>query len=445
MFGRNCATTLDGGGNRWTRRQPRAQRALLGTVIAVTAAASTMVLPAGASDHGVITTIAGNGQFGGAGDGGPATAAQLFFPGSVTVDRAGNTVLIDTFNNRVRAVAASTGTFYGIAMTAGDIYTVAGAGPFATGGVGDGGPATAAKLAFPEDLKVDRDGNLVLAETFGGRVRVVAASTGTFYGIAMTANDIYTVAGGNGFGASGDGGPATAAQLSRPSAVALDKKGNLAIADAGSNTVRMVAAATGTFYGVAMTAGDIYTIAGAGGAGYAGDGGPASSATFNFPDGLVFDGPGNLVIVDSSNNALRVLANHSANFYGVSMTAGDVYTVAGGGPSAGGFAGDGGAATAAKLNLPNGVTVDGAGDLLVGDSLNNRVRAVAAANGNRYGVLMQAGDIYTVAGSSVGGFAGDGGPATSASLNFPEGVAVDGAGDILIADAANSRVRMVTG
>ena len=177
---------------------------------------------------GDIYTVAGNGTGGYSGDGGPATSAELFDPAGVAVDGSGNLVIADALNNRVRVVAESTGTFYGVAMTAGDIYTVAGSG---TGGQsGDGGPATSAELNFPQGVAVDGSGNLVIADADNNRVRVVADSTGTFYGVAMTGGDIYTVAGIGTGGSSGDGGPATSAELNFPSGVALDGSGNLVIA-----------------------------------------------------------------------------------------------------------------------------------------------------------------------------------------------------------------------
>ena len=176
----------------------------------------------------------------------------------------------------MRVVAASTGTFYGQAMTAGDIYTVAGNGMA-------GSPATAARPPTPNSTT--RPGWRWMARATwssptrdNNRIRVVAASTGTFYGQAMTAGDIYTVAGNGSSGFSGDGGPATSAELSHPDSVAVDGAGNLVIADTDNNRVRVVAASTGTFYGQAMTAGDIYTVAGNGTSGFSGDGGPATSA-----------------------------------------------------------------------------------------------------------------------------------------------------------------------
>jgi len=187
---------------------------------------------------GDIYTVAGSGGSGFAGDGGKATKAHVVNPQSVFVDAAGNLVITDTGNNRVRVVAATTGTFYGQAMTAGDIYTVAGGG---TGGLGDGGPATSAELADPSDATLDSAGNLVIADTGDNLIRVVAETTGTFYGQAMTVGDIYTVAGNASVGFAGDGGPATSAALSGPAAVITDPAGDVLISDTGNGRVREVA------------------------------------------------------------------------------------------------------------------------------------------------------------------------------------------------------------
>src|SRR5262249_25072090 len=173
------------------------------------------------------------------------------------------------------------GTCDGEAMTAGNIYTVAGNG---TGGFsGDGGPATGAELNGPRGVTVDGAGNQVITDRGNNRVRVVAASTGTFYGQAMTAGNIYTVAGNGTFGFSGDGGPAAAAALASPDQAAVDGAGNLLIDDSFNNRVRVVAASAGTFYGQAMTDGNIYTVAGSGQVGYGGEGGLAAQAKLNGP------------------------------------------------------------------------------------------------------------------------------------------------------------------
>jgi len=160
----------------------------------------------------------------------------------VALDAAGNVVIADSSDRRIRVIADTTGTFYGQAMTAGDIYTVAGGG---TGGLGDGGPATAAELDGPISVAVDGHGNLVICDEgqpdgSEARIRVAAAATGTFYGIPMTAGDIYTVAGGSTAGFAGDGGPATSAELNGPRAVAVNAAGDLVIADAGNNRIRQV-------------------------------------------------------------------------------------------------------------------------------------------------------------------------------------------------------------
>jgi len=392
---------------------------------------------------GDIYTVAGNGQVSYSGDGGPATKAQLNEPRWVAVDAAGNLVIADGNNFRVRVAAAATGTFYGRAMTAGDIYAIAGSGHPDLGAPGflrSGVPAAKA-LITPIGVALDRSGNLVISEPRG--LRVVAVRTGTFYGRAMTAGDIYAIAGSGTIGFSGDGGPATAAEFFDPRAVVADAAGNLVIPDSGNSRIRVLAARTGMFYGVPMTAGDIYTVAGAG---TGGDGGPAITAGLNQPGGVALDAAGNVVIADSGDRRVRVIAVKTGTFYGQPMTADDIYTVAGGGTSG---LGDGGPATKAELFGPGGVAVDGHGNLVIADPgnpvENPRVRVVAAATGTFYGRAMTAGDIYTAAGGNPVGFSGDGGPATSAELNDPGAVAVNGAGDLVIADTGSNRIRAVAG
>jgi trimeric autotransporter adhesin len=471
-------------------------------------AATTGTFYGQAMTAGDIYTVAGMGFAGYSGNGGPATSATLRLPEGVAVDAAGNLVIADFGNARVRVVADTTGTFYGQAMTAGDIYTVAGTGSTSfsgsgglavnaelghydllggatvdagnyvavynnlawficetsgtyfgqamtagniyrvagnglTGYSGNGGPATSAELYSPGGVAVDAAGNLVIADTGNARVRVVADTTGTFYGQAMTAGHIYTIAGTGRVGYAGYGGPATSAELDGPAGVAVDTAGNLVIADSGNQRVRVVAATTGTFYGRAMTAGDIYDVAGDGVDGFSGDGGRATSAELDYPEGAAVDAAGNLVIADPYNQRVRVVAATTGTFYGQAMTAGDIYTVAGDGTS--GYAGDGGPATSAELSLPEAVAVDGSGNLVIADTFNQRVRVVAATTGTFYGQAMTAGDIYTVAGNGTAGFAGDGGPATSAELDYPYNVAADGSGNLVIIDTDNFRVRLVSG
>ena len=423
-----------------------------GNLVAVLAA-STGTFYGQAMTVGHIYDVAGTGTAGFAGDGGRALSAEFDEPNQVAVDAAGNLVISDTSfdingNQRIRVVAERTGTFYGVPMTAGDIYTVAGTGT--AGFNGDGGPAASAKLFTPQGVAIDRAGNLLIADFGNNRVRVVAGHSGTFYGQAMTAGHIYTVAGDGTGGFTGDGGPATSAELRAPEAVTVDSAGNLVIADGGNARVRVVAARTAIFYTTAMTAGHIYTVAGNGHFGFSGDGGPATVAELGFPARIRVDSAGNQIITDSApaaqsnfggNNRIRVVAARTGTFYATAMTSGDTYTVAGDGTA--GFSGDGGRATRAGLNVPHGAMADGAGNLVIADTGNNRVRVVAAAAGTFYGRAMLAGHIYTVAGDGIAGFSGDGGPATSAELNHPGDVAVDAAGNLVIADTSSLRVRVV--
>jgi secreted PhoX family phosphatase len=402
-------------------------------------AAATGTYYGQAMTAGDIYTVAGNGTAGLSGNGGPATRAQLDYPAATLRDSAGNLLIADYRNGRIRVVAAVTGTYYGKAMTAGHIYTAVGGG---THGLGDGGPATHAQLGYPDMMALDSAGNLLIADAGDGRIRLVAAATGTYYGKAMTAGHIYTVAGGGTHGL-GNGRMATQAKLRFPTGIAVDSAGNLVIADFDGNRIRVVAASTGTFYGKAMTAEHIYTVAGNGTGKFSGDGGPATQAELWAPDGVAVDSAGNLLIADLNNNRVRLIAASTGTYYGQAMTASDIYTVAGDGTW--GFSGDGGPATQAALRGPRAVTVDSAGNLLIADSYNSVIRVVVASTGTYYGQAMTAGDIYTVAGNGNGGFSGDGGPATHAELSQPWGVTVDNAGSLLIADTANGRIREVAG
>ncbi len=328
--------------------------------------------------NGVITTVAGNGTYGFGGDNGPAISAQLHDPVGVAVDSAGNLYIADFDNHRVRKVSN------------GVITTVAGGGS----SLGDNGPATSARLNFPYGVAVDSVGNLYIADSENWRARKVS-------------NGVITTVAGNGTqGFSGDNGPATSAQLFIPSGVAVDSVGNLYIADTGNNRVRKV------------SNGVITTAAGNGTQGFIGDNGLATSAQLYVPSGVAVDSAGNLYIADIGNNRVRKVSN------------GVITTAAGDG--ARGFGGDNGLATGAQLFNPFGVAVDSAGNLYIADSGNNRVRKVSN------------GVITTVAGNGAPGFGGDNGPATSAQLDDPSGVAVDSAGNLYVADSGNNRVRKVS-
>ena len=336
---------------------------------------------------------------------------------------------------------------------AGTISTIAGDGT--PGSSGDGGSATSAELSNDAGVAFDPSGDLLVSEYENSRVRLVAAATcssGCPYGLSsMTKGDIYTVAGTGTAGIAGAGMAATSAELAGPRGIAVDSRGDLLIADAARALVVAWSSCTsGCPYGLSsMTRGYMYTIAGTGTAGPSGDGGPATSAKLNTPGGLSVDPSGDLVVVDTENARVRLVASSpcaSGCPYGLSsMAKGDIYTIAGTGT--GGYSGDAGPATSAKLSNPYGIDVDPSGDLLIADTSNGLVRLVAGsscASGCPYGLSsMTRGDIYTIAGTGTGGYSGDAGPATSAELRLPEGVAVDPGGDLLIGDSNNNRVRLV--
>lgn len=335
--------------------------------------------------NGDIATIGGNGEEGSDGDGGSATSAQFNYPIGIALDSSGNVYVADAYNYRVRKMTVS-----------GSISTVAGSGVSGFGG--DGGKATSAQISFPTGLAVDSSGNLFIADYVNRRVREVKAD-----------GNITTIAGIGTQGFSGDGGLATSAQFYLPAAVALDKTGNLFIADSSNSRVRKVS-----------TAGIISTVAGDGNKGFSGDGSAATSAKLYSPVGVAVDSTGTLYIADSINQRVRKVTSD-----------GVISTVAGNGTP--GFSGDGSSATSAQLSHPWGVAVDSAGSLYIADTVNHRIRKVTSS-----------GAISTVAGAGIAGYGGDGSVATLAQLQFPAGVTVDSAGNLYISDFGNNCIRKVT-
>jgi RHS repeat-associated protein len=377
------------------------------------------------------------------------TGIYAFEPTDMVSDAAGDLFYVDDTRNTIVEVAAATHTQWGIAMTAGHAYVVAGSSAGTAGHTGDGGPATSALLNAPWGLALDGSGNLFIADQGNNRIQEVPAATGTQFGQSMTANDMYTVAGSSAgtSGSSGDGGMATSALLNWPGGVRVDHAGNLYISDGQNFRVQEVPVATGTQRGQSMTAGHMYTIAGrAGTSSYTGDGGLATSATFVSPAGTTLDAAGNLYITDDYENTVREIPAATGTQWGQAMTANDIYTIAGTTAAAGtgGSSGDGGPATAAKMNGASGVTLDAAGDLYIGDTFNNRIQEVPVSSGTQWGQSMTAGDMYTIIGTSmVEGDTGDGGPATAAELNWPGALTFDASGNLLIPDAMDSGIREV--
>lgn len=322
-----------------------------------------------------ISTVAGNGSQGFAGDGGSAKTSQLAFPGHLAIDSSGKLYIADAGNHRIRVI------------TNGSISTVAGNGT--AGYAGDGSSATGAELNNPTGIAVDSSGNLYIADSVNNVVRKVSSG------------GISTIAGNNksGAGYSGDGGAATSARLNDPVAVAVDSSGNVFIADANNNVIREVSSSNiSTIVGGAATslqlshpdglvvdaagalyiadtddrrivkyaAGTVTVIAGNGGDGFSGDGGPAVDATLWDPFGLAVDAGGNIYIADTFNNRVRIVS-----------PGGTITTIAGNGLDS--YFGDGGPAIDAGLYFPHGVAVDTHGNVYVADTYNHTVRLLQIA------------------------------------------------------------------
>ncbi|MBV7329405.1 hypothetical protein KFU94_14375 [Chloroflexi bacterium TSY] len=337
--------------------------------------------------NGIITTIAGSGEQGMDGDGGPATDAQFGALRDITLDRSGNLFIVD--GHRIRRVDATTNIITTVAGLAEEGYS------------GDGGPATSAQFARPSGVAVDSMGNLFIADAGNARIRRVEAATGI----------VTTVAGTGQSGYNGEHGLAIHIQLDDIADIAIDKDDNLYVADRGNRRIRKVDAATGL----------VTTVAGSGCCVHPGDRGPASSASLYMPSGVAVDQSGNLYIAEPKRHRIRK----------VDTTTGIITTMAG--TSEVGDGGDDGLATGALLHEPTGVATDGGGNLFVADVGNHRIRKVDATTGL----------ITTVAGSGTAGDGGDDGLVTEAQLRRPADVAVDDTGNLFIADTGNHRIRKV--
>jgi sugar lactone lactonase YvrE len=343
-----------------------------------------------------ITTFAGNGTGGFDGDAGQAISAELYLPFGLAVDGSGNLFIGDMLNNRVRKVS-----------TDGIIVTVAGSS--SSGFAGDAGAATSAQLKFPSAVAAGSGGVVYVSDTINHVVRKIGTDgmINAFAGTGGTsgyAGDFVVDS------TADDNGVATLAALNDPIGLAVDKSGDVYIADTFNHVIRRV-----------DTKGIITTVVGTGTAGSSGDGGLATSARLNYPQGIALDGDGNLYIADTFNHKIRKVT-----------TDGLITTIAGTGDL--GFAGDGGDARKAIFQYPKGVVVDASGNVFVLDCFNGRVRRISAADGT----------IKTIAGNGRYGYTGDGGPATKAAMRFPCGLAMDASGNIYIADTGNQVVRVLT-
>ena len=332
-----------------------------------------------------ITTVIGNGTAGFAGDGAAANVANINYPMAMARSSSGTLYVADTFNVRIRTVQSD-----------GIIRTVVGTGT--RGFSGDGAAALSAQISSPYGVAVDAAGNIYFSDSLNNMVRKVGTN-GTITRIAGT--------GVAGYG--GDGFNAVDALLNLPTGLAVDTAGNVYVADTQNHRIRKIS-----------TDGKIATVLGTGQPNYSGDGGPGDKAAIFYPDSVALDSTGSLYVADTFNHRIRKLT-----------TDGIVNTVVGNGVAA--FKGDNGQATAASLNYPRGVFVDASGNILIADSINDRIRMVT-----------ENGVIRTIAGTGLFGDIGDGGPATQAQLRYPRGIISDGVGGYLVLDTDNSRIRQLT-
>ncbi|MGB9029075.1 MAG: hypothetical protein WCC27_03060, partial [Acidobacteriaceae bacterium] len=416
---------------------------------------------------GLLNRVAGNDGQGFQGDGGPATSALLNDPTGIAVDRNGNLYIADVGNYRIRAVnmQSTTVTLLGVSIGPGQIATVAGNGT--EGNTGDGGPAIDAEIGITESggdsgLAVDASGNLFFADTFGSRIREV-----------NTSGTISTVVASNGVPpAFCDNGPIASAVLREPEDVAFDAAGNLYVSDAGSYCVEVLNRSANPIqvFGVTVPAGYIAAVAGNGKDNYSGDGGPATAAELDGPFQIAFDPTGDLFITDPYNFVVR-----EVNPSGIISTFAGIHNT-------GGPLGDGGPATSAYIGQVPGVAADPSGNVylasgqrlrmvntsdiistVVGDGLltsGNGASATDAQLGAPQSILANTNGVYLAdlaevrlvnppgvisnfAGTGTGGDSGDGGPANSAALYRPSGLAQDAAGNIYISDSGANVIRKV--
>ena len=336
---------------------------------------------------GIITTVAGNGTPGYIGDGGQATAAELFEDGDVAIqpfsgDGVAGIYITDWGNSVVRFMS-----------TTGVISTFAGNGSFGFGG--DGGQATDASINQPAGITVDALGNVYISDSRNNRIRKV-----------NTAGIITTIAGNGIAGFYGDGGQATDAMINYPTYVKVDASGNVYFSDPFNSRLRKI-----------NSSGIISTIAGGGS--FTGDGIPATMASFYWLGEFAIDTSMNIYLVDETDEKVRKI-----------NASGIITTIAGNGVM--GYSGDGEQATNATLNQPLGLAIDAYGSIFFSENSNNVIRKINPA-----------GIITTVVGNNIPDYSGDNGPATDASINGPQGIAFDAGNNLYIADLNNNRVRKV--
>ncbi|MNK94750.1 NHL repeat protein [compost metagenome] len=360
-------------------------------------------------ETGVLTKITGWGSQAG-GEGSLSSTAGSLFPDALALDGDGN-LFFGINGAQLWMIPAASGTYYGKAMIADRLYQI----PTSTGYAGEGLPLQGGQTSsgFFQHMAFDPEGNLLFSDGSNHRIRMVPRASGSYYGQAMTADRVYTVAGNGTLDFSGDGGPGDKAQFSIPSQIAIDVNGNVYLSDYANDRVRMIPRTSGTYYGQTMVANHCYTIAGNGTRSNTGDGGPATAATLFMPRGIAAAPDGTIYIVSSSS--LR-----KVDPSGVISTV----AVAGG-------------AFASFANLET----DALGNLYIADPVGSRVHMLPAVSGTYFGQVMTAGTPYTIAGNGTAGTSL--GLATGATMLNPQYLTLDRNGNLYIGFPGGQQVRML--
>jgi hypothetical protein len=344
-------------------------------------------------------------------------------PTAVALDSAGDVFVADTGHCRVVVIPSHSGHSYGATLRTGRAVTVAG-----------GRCGGSDMFGHPTGLAIDTTGDVYVAEANEQRVKVIESS-----GV------VDDVAGTGKAGDAGDGGLATSAQLNEPMGVAVDRSGDLFIADTANCVVRVVPSAGGSVLGQAVERDHIYTVAGTGVCGSNGQGGPIDNAQLFDPVAVAVDNAGDLLVADRGDQSVLLAAASGGTYYGTTVAAGDIGVVVGGTGSYGPYLADGLSATGvgAELNDPQDIALGPTGALVLSDGFMHVIRVVPARSGPLFGRMMTAGDLYTVAGAlpvETAEGAGDGTRWVTTHMGTPTGVTVNPAGSVVYCDAASGAV-----
>jgi hypothetical protein len=353
-------------------------------------------------------------------------AGTLASPSAVAIDSAGDLFVADTGHCRILVLSTQGGRSYGVTLRRGHAVTIA------------GGHCGAGSIGHPTGVAVDATGDVYFSEANEQRVAMVQPAGRSVTVVAGTAQA----------GSGGDGGPATAAQLNEPTGLAVDRSGDLLMADTANCRVRLVAAASGEAFGQRIERGHIYTVAGTGVCGSAGQGGPRGGAELFDPVAVATDAAGDLLVADAGDQSVLLAPSVSGTYYGAAVGGGDLGVIVGGTGSYGPYVADGLSATGvgAELNDPRGLALTPTGTLVVTDGFMHVIRVVPATSGAAFGRSVTAGSLYTLAGAlpistSVG--AGDATRWVVTHMVTPTGVAVTSTGAVVYSDAGTGVIRSI--